>query len=71
MTLTEALAASPTGIAVRHHNKEFMQAAIKGHRAFFYNGTAMAPASWPKESDDWMILKAGPTSERLKAGINR
>lgn len=71
MTLTEALAASPSGIAVRKHNTEFMVAVTKDRRAFFYTKTVVAPASWPRESDDWMTLSIGQSSKRIIAEANR
>lgn len=65
MTMAEALAASPTGLAVRAHNATFMMVVTKSRQAYYYSPTAVAPASWPKETDDWMILKSGPTADRL------
>lgn len=71
MTLNEALAASPTGIAIRHHNKTFTMAAVKSRHAFLYSTTSVAEASWPTVKDDWMVLKAGPTSARIEQEIAR
>lgn len=68
MTVTEALAASPTGVAVRKHNREFMMAVFKGQRAVLYGkegGFMQSPI--PQHLEDWHVLKPGPTFERLKA----